>query len=706
MKRIISTLLSISLLTITFSQSCIDFSNYTTAYVDSVTGDNVNFPAGTTFISEGDLELKKMSNSFYQGIQGDSTLFYIGDLLIDVSGSSCSNKILTFKSAYTEEIIVDGDTISQFTTPPSFYQGNGFTFQFTGQGLGSGSFTISGDFDTVYLLTSTNFLWDICLNCQTSAPSCLDFSLYTTAYVDSVTQDDTNFPDGSAFIAQGGLEIIKMPNGIYQGIQGDTALFYIGDLAIDVSSYNCSNKQLTFTTAYTEEMIIDGDTIYQFVTPPAFYQGNGFTFEFVGSGLGSGVFTITGDFDVVTLLTQTNFLSEVCLTCLNSVNPTCLDLSNYTTAYIDSAGQDNVNFPVGSTIVGNGAIEVKKIDLSTIWMGLQGDSALFYIGNTELDVSGYNCSNKRLTFMNSYAEQMIIDGDTVYSFTPPGAFYQGNGFTVTFNGSGLGSGEFIIEGDFDVVRLLGSTNVIWNMCIDCITNNPVSCLDFSQYDNAYVDSVTQDNLNFPPGTAFMTQGDIQIVKIDNMSFFQGIQGDSSLFYIGNLAMDVSTMNCNNKKLTFKVIYVEHIAINGDTLAQLPTPTSFYQGNGYTLQYDGNGQYTVTGDFDVVTLLSQTNFLWDVCLECLTTASIEQEESIATLELLLYPNPTSGLININFPEKENYEIHVLDAQGRLFNTQQVNGENHQLDLSSSPNGIYFVHVLSKKGWQMTKKVVKN
>ena len=157
-----------------------------------------------------------------------------------------------------------------------------------------------------------------------------------------------------------------MAGGNYQGIQGDTALMNLWSLGIDVSASTCTNKELTFMCAYVEGLVVDGDTIYNGVFTPASYQGSTFNFQFTGQGYGSGEFVITGDFDEVILLTQTNFIWDVCLDCAAIAPPSCLDLSTYTTAYIDSAGQDNVNFPIGSTVVGNGDIDLNKYDLSTV----------------------------------------------------------------------------------------------------------------------------------------------------------------------------------------------------------------------------------------------------------------------------------------------------------------------------------------------------
>jgi type IX secretion system substrate protein len=544
-----------------------------------------------------------------------------------------------------------------------------------------------------------------------SAQDCVDFTPYTNLYLDSVTQDQVNFPIGSSIITHGDIQIVKIDYlTTFQGIQGDSALFYIGNLDIDVSSSNCTNKKLTFSTAYVEQMLVDGDTIYSFNPTNPFYQGNGFTVSFNGSGMGYGDFTIEGDFDMVRLLGSTNFLYNICLECLITTPATCIDFSLYDNLYLDSVTQDQVNFPIGSPIINQGDIKIVKIDYFTVFQFIQGDSSMLYIGNIDIDVSSSTCTNKKLTFNTAYVEQMIIDGDTIYSFSNTPAFYQGNGVTVSFNGSGMGYGDFIIEGDFDIVRLLGSTNFISNICLECLNESPSDCVDFTPYNNLYLDSVTQDQVNFPIGSPIITHGDIQIIKIDYLTTFQGIQGDSALFYIGNLDIDVSSSNCTNKKLTFSTAYVERMIIDGDTIYSFNPTNPFYQGNGFTVSFNGSGMgygdFTIEGNFDVVRLLGSTNFLYNICLECLNPTFISEKTNNTSKEVNLFPNPTNGIFNLTFPKTGIYQIMIHDSKGILISTHQVNDDNYHWDLNSKPNGIYFINIISDKGWSTSKKIIKN
>ena len=94
------------------------------------------------------------------------------------------------------------------------------------------------------------------------AQECIDFSNYSSSYLDSITFDDTNFPNGSTFISEGNLDLIKLNGSIYQEIQGDSSMLFIGSLGIQVNNFLCSDKELIFKALYTEGLVIDNDTIY------------------------------------------------------------------------------------------------------------------------------------------------------------------------------------------------------------------------------------------------------------------------------------------------------------------------------------------------------------------------------------------------------------------------------------------------------------
>ncbi|MBK9593678.1 MAG: T9SS type A sorting domain-containing protein [Crocinitomicaceae bacterium] len=79
----------------------------------------------------------------------------------------------------------------------------------------------------------------------------------------------------------------------------------------------------------------------------------------------------------------------------------------------------------------------------------------------------------------------------------------------------------------------------------------------------------------------------------------------------------------------------------------------------------------------------------------TSGITENENS----EFTLYPNPTSGICNIQISEKIE-RVEFVDLNGRVLITTTSN----TADLSDLPTGIYFVKVYTENG-VTTKKIVK-
>jgi hypothetical protein len=77
-------------------------------------------------------------------------------------------------------------------------------------------------------------------------------------------------------------------------------------------------------------------------------------------------------------------------------------------------------------------------------------------------------------------------------------------------------------------------------------------------------------------------------------------------------------------------------------------------------------------------------------------------SAAADEIVLYPNPTSGMIHIQHDEKLT-DIQIFDMVGKLVIQQKCNGETEtNIDLSNLPNGVYHV----KAAGYQSVKVIKN
>jgi hypothetical protein len=71
------------------------------------------------------------------------------------------------------------------------------------------------------------------------------------------------------------------------------------------------------------------------------------------------------------------------------------------------------------------------------------------------------------------------------------------------------------------------------------------------------------------------------------------------------------------------------------------------------------------------------------------AGIEETQIFANI----YPNPTSGLVNINLSMTlSNANIQLIDLQGKiLFANPEFNGQNLMLDLNNFSNGMYLLQI---------------
>ena len=76
------------------------------------------------------------------------------------------------------------------------------------------------------------------------------------------------------------------------------------------------------------------------------------------------------------------------------------------------------------------------------------------------------------------------------------------------------------------------------------------------------------------------------------------------------------------------------------------------------------------------------------------------ENFVLSTISIYPNPTTGLLNITSEEQDIRMISIFDLSGvRLFYTQGTT-----FDISHLPAGVYIVQIITEKGI-VTKKIVK-
>ncbi|MGM0479064.1 MAG: S8 family serine peptidase, partial [Bacteroidota bacterium] len=121
------------------------------------------------------------------------------------------------------------------------------------------------------------------------------------------------------------------------------------------------------------------------------------------------------------------------------------------------------------------------------------------------------------------------------------------------------------------------------------------------------------------------------------------------------------------------------------------------GTGNSITMTQSGQYTVTvTNEDGCSTSGQGNFELD-------TTSLD-EQSLTDL-LQVYPNPTSGMVNISIKGfEQDVELSIIDALGRkVLDTQSLNAqESNAVNLRSFETGVYTL-IFRSEGQMITRKV---
>ena len=91
---------------------------------------------------------------------------------------------------------------------------------------------------------------------------------------------------------------------------------------------------------------------------------------------------------------------------------------------------------------------------------------------------------------------------------------------------------------------------------------------------------------------------------------------------------------------------------------------------------------------------------------LTTLAVGIKENFMNRNISISPNPTNGLLNINFSSiSQNTKIELYNSIGALVLTETMINKNNTINMSDLSNGIYFMKVLEGNKVVEVKKVVK-
>lgn len=93
--------------------------------------------------------------------------------------------------------------------------------------------------------------------------------------------------------------------------------------------------------------------------------------------------------------------------------------------------------------------------------------------------------------------------------------------------------------------------------------------------------------------------------------------------------------------------------------------------------------------------------WDCGLTTSTSELLELED------YSLFPNPTSGLVQLDFGKQLSGHLHVSDLSGRLYYSSQFqNLDEYTLDLDFLASGVYMIQIHTDEGRLIPQRVVVN
>jgi len=112
-------------------------------------------------------------------------------------------------------------------------------------------------------------------------------------------------------------------------------------------------------------------------------------------------------------------------------------------------------------------------------------------------------------------------------------------------------------------------------------------------------------------------------------------------------------------------------------------------------------YTTTGTF-TVTLTVANDCGIDTATYVLNVTTLDISNNHINNEIILYPNPTNGIINIKMNYAQTAVIEIYNVLGEKVYSTQINSVSSIINISSYDKGYYYVRVSSNNQTQ-TKKI---
>jgi len=239
--------------------------------------------------------------------------------------------------------------------------------------------------------------------------------------------------------------------------------------------------------------------------------------------------------------------------------------------------------------------------------------------------------------------------------------------TGIFNHTSLGNTDVFVH------KMDASGNFLWAKALGGSSEDKGSSVSVDAAGNIYTAGHFQGTVDFDPGAGvsnYTSAGsrDAFVHKMDAAGNFIWVQALGST--------------------SFDVVY----AMTVDAAANIYS-LGYFEG---TVDFDpgaGIANHTAVGG-------------WDIFVQKISITNVGIIENSLQSKFVVYPNPTSGLISIEFiSEQQSLEVNVLSISGKILQTKQVNNSSLiELNIMQS-NGVYLVEIVDSDNKKAMLRIIK-
>ncbi len=370
------------------------------------------------------------------------------------------------------------------------------------------------------------------------------------------------------------------------------------------------------------------------------------------------------------------------------------------------------------------AINNAWLHLDEVWVGPSGalDVDFMMFPLVEIDLSAVAsivpsgtvnaCPGQTISLVGNF---FTCTDNITLNWTGPGVNNPFNEFTTaTIPSSASGNISYTLEvTDLDNNQTVTSNTVTVNVRavnIDAGADTSISCNSVITL-SPTVTGVTG------AGTAFLWNN--AVTSLTNPDVGPGTYSVTVTNSFGCTSSDAITVSLAgvNQALNFTINAANNIGCANTAISFTNTSTglsnwnwqwNFGDGSGLTSgAQDPSYTYTFTGSFPVTLSADSAGCTVASVTKTITIQTCVGIESVLSSQIEMFPNPTTGLVYLNFSEVGNKQgiINIYDIRGAVVLSESVNTvENSQktLNISNLSDGVYFVRI--QLGEEMAMKKI--